>query len=135
MNTVEQQIFLSEWVFSKEHLLTKDPIFQLVPWKIINLSLAVAHNKHHQFCRLAENYHLSPLLIINIDKKPSRYIKVWSCTMAGKSSESAIAEYTYKQAIKLFFSIKYSNCFLPMQLIYRIKTSQSFPPFIFPKYC
>ena len=89
---------------------------------------------HHQIVTLVEKYNILPLLIINIDQTPCKYAPVSSHTMAEKCSKHiAITGSTYKQAITATFSITYSNDFLPMQLIYSGKTSQSFPRFAFPE--
>ena len=89
---------------------------------------------HHEITSLVEKYSIPPSLVVNIDQTPLKYAPVASRTIAKKNSKHIhVAGFSYKQAITGTFGITYSNLFLPMQLIYGGKTSQSLPKFKFPE--
>ena len=65
-------------------------------------------------------------IIKNIDQTPLKFAPASSQTMATKNSKHVHETgFSYKQAITGTFGILLSNRFLPMQLIYGGKTTQS----------
>ena len=89
---------------------------------------------HHEITSLVKKYSIPPSLVVNIDQTPLKYAPVASRTMGKKNSKHFhVADFSYKQAITGTFGITFSNFFLPMQLIYGGKTSQSLPKFKFPE--
>ena len=83
---------------------------------------------------MVEKYSIPASFLINIDQTPLKYAPVSSRTMAAKNSKHVhVAGFTYKQAIAGTFGITLSANFLPMQLIYGGKTTQSFPKFRIPE--
>jgi len=88
---------------------------------------------HHQIVEYVEKYSIPPSMVINIDQTPLKYAPVSNQTMEKQGAKHVpIQGSGYKNAITATFGITYDNQFLPMQLIYGGKTSQSFPKFKFP---
>ena len=88
---------------------------------------------HHEILSKAEKSKISYSMILNIDQIPSKYAPISTRTLAERNSKLVnISRSSNKQAIIAIFGITFTNTFLPMQLIYRGKTSQSFPKFDFP---
>ena len=80
-----------------------------------------------------EKYHIPPSLIINFDQTPSKYVQISSNTMEKKGTQKVpISGIDDKRSITTIFSITIENKFLPMQLIYTGKMSQSLPKIQFP---
>ena len=82
----------------------------------------------HQIVNYVEKYQTPPSLIINLDQTPSKYVQISSNTMQKKGTENVpISGIDDKRYITGTFSITMENKFLPMQLIYKGKTSHSLP--------
>ena len=80
-----------------------------------------------------EKHKKSPALIINIDQTPLKYVPVGNETLAPRGETSVTIEGSAdKRSITGTFAISLHGEFLPMQLIYGGKTSQSLPRFEFP---
>ena len=89
---------------------------------------------HHEIVSKVEKHKIPHSMIINIDQTPSKFAPVATCTLAEKNSKHiSIFGSSDKKAITATFGITFTNKFLPMQLIYGGKTSQSFPKFKFPE--
>ena len=83
---------------------------------------------HHQMVNYVEKYQIPPLQIINFDQIPPKYVQISSNTMEKKGAKNVpISGIDDKRSITATFSITMENKFLPMQLIYKKKTSQSLP--------
>ena len=86
----------------------------------------------HDIVALAEEHNVPFSLILNLDQTPLKYIPVGRQSLAKKGSKSvSIAGSTDKRSITGTFLITLSGNFLPMQLIYGSKTTQSLPKFKF----
>ena len=87
----------------------------------------------HKIVQKVEKYNIPHSLILNADQTPSKYVPTACYTLAEKNSKSLpIAGGADKQAITAIF-VEILDCkFLPMQLIYGGKTSQSLPKIQFP---
>lgn len=80
-----------------------------------------------------EKYEIPPSLILNLDQTNSKYVTVGKTTMTEKNTKSVpIAGSTDKRSMTATFTITLEGKFLPMQLIYAGKTSQSHPKVDFP---
>ena len=74
-------------------------------------------------------------MILNLDQAPSKYIILAQATLAKKNLKSvAIAGGSDKCSITATFAVSFDGTFLPMQLIYEGKTTQSLPQFGFPSF-
>ena len=72
-------------------------------------------------------------MVINADQTLSKYIPVGPSTLALRNSKSVkLAGSADKRAITATFAQTLDDAFLPIQLIYKGKTSQSFPKITFP---
>ena len=88
---------------------------------------------HHEIVSKIEKYKIPHSMVINIDQTPSKYAPVSSRTLAPRNSKHvSIFGSSDKRAITATFGITLDNSFLPMQLIYGGKTTQSLPKFKFP---
>ena len=88
----------------------------------------------HDIVSLVEEHKIPKSLIINLDQTPSKYVPVGNSTLAKKGASCVvIAGSADKRCITATFSVTLSGEFLPMQLIYGGKTTQSIPRFAFPK--
>ena len=88
---------------------------------------------HHQIANYVEKYQIPPSLIINFDQTPSKYVQMSSNTMQKKGTENVpVSWIDDKRSITATFSITMENEFLPMQLTYKGKTSQSLSKIQFP---
>ena len=78
---------------------------------------------------------IPPELVLNADQTPCSYVSVGRMTMAARNSSSVpIKGLTDKRNITLTFVITLSGEFLPMQVIYKGKTTAGQPRgFKFPK--
>ena len=86
----------------------------------------------HDIVAIAEEHNVPSSLILNLDEKFLKYIPVGRQSLAKKGSKLvSIAGSTYKRNITATFIITLSGNFLPMQLIYAGKTTQSLPRFKF----
>ena len=87
----------------------------------------------HDIVALAEEHNVPSSLILNLDQTPLKYMPVRRQSLAKKGSKSVSAiGSTDKRSITKTFIITLSRNFLPMQLIYGGKTTQSLPRFKFP---
>ena len=83
--------------------------------------------------RKVEEYNVPTSLIVNIDQTPIKYVPVGSESLAEKGVNNVTSEGSDdKRTITGTFGISKSGVFLPMQLIYGDKTTQSIPKFKFP---
>ena len=83
---------------------------------------------------IVEENEIPPDLIMNLDQTPLKYVPVSHHTMAKKGAKSvSIAGSSDKRCITGTFVITLAGDFLPMQLIYGGKTTQSLPRFKFPE--
>ena len=73
-------------------------------------------------------------LIISFHQTPLKMVQCGSSTLAKKDNKAVpIVGADNKRFIAATFSITLSGKFLPIQLIYGKKTSQSFPRYQFPQ--
>ena len=73
-------------------------------------------------------------LIINLDQTPTKYVPVGRATLAKKNTETVpIKGSSGKRTVTSTFTISLQGDFLPMQLIYGVKTRKCLPRFKFPK--
>ena len=73
-------------------------------------------------------------LIINLDQTPTKYVPVGRATLAKKNTETVpIKGSSGKRTVTSTFAISLQGDFLPMQLIYGVKTRKCLPRFKFPK--
>ena len=80
-----------------------------------------------------ERFNIPHELVINADQTPLKYVPVGRSTLASKNSKNVpLAGAADKRAITATFAQTLDDSFLPMQLIYKGKTSQSFPKITFP---
>ena len=80
-----------------------------------------------------EKYQIPPSLIIDFDQTPSKYVQISSNKMKKKGTKKVpISGIDNKRSITATFSITMKNKCLPMQLIYKGKTTQSLPKIQFP---
>ena len=88
----------------------------------------------HEIVPKVEKHKISPELILNIDQTPLKYVPVGNETLAPRGETSVTIEGSSdKRSITGTFEISLHGDFLPMQLIYGGKTSQSLPGYRFPK--
>ena len=88
----------------------------------------------HEIVTKVEKHKISPELILNIDQTPLKYVPVGNETLApGGETSVTIEGSSDKRSITGTFEISLHGDFLPMQLIYGGKTSQSLPGYRFPK--
>ena len=89
---------------------------------------------HHQIVELVEEHNFPPSFILNFAQTPLNYAPVASQTLASKGSKHiVISGITYIKLLTATFGITLLNHFLPIQLIYGGKTSQSLPKIKFPQ--
>ena len=87
----------------------------------------------HEIVSIVEKYKIPPALINSIDQTPLKYVPVGNETLAPRGETSVTIEGSAdKRSITGTFAISLHGEFLPMQLIYGGKTSQSLPRFEFP---
>ena len=80
----------------------------------------------HKIVNQVEKYQIPPSLVINFDQTPSKYIQVYSNTIEKKGVTNVpIFDIDYKKSITATFSLTLEGKFLPMQLIYKRKTTLS----------
>ena len=88
----------------------------------------------HDIVSKVEEYNIPTSLIVNIDQTSIKYVSVGSESLAEKGVENVTIEGSAdKRTITGTFGLSKSGVFLPMQLIYGGKTTQSIPKFKFPK--
>ena len=81
-----------------------------------------------------EEFKIPESLIINIDQTPTKYVPVIRSSMAKRSATSVLVKGSSdKRTITATFAISFNGTFLPMQLIYRGKTTKSLPLYKFPE--
>ena len=82
----------------------------------------------HEIVTKVEKHNIPPELILNIDQTPLKYVPVGNETLAPRGETSVtIGGSSDKRSITGTFAISLQGDFLPMQLIYGGKTSQSLP--------
>ena len=87
----------------------------------------------HKIVQKVEKYNIPHSLILNADQTPNKYVPTARYTLAEKNSKKvSIAGGADKRAITVIFLEKLDYKFLPMSLIYSVKTSQSLPKIQFP---
>ena len=80
----------------------------------------------HEVISKVEKHDIPPALIINIDQKPLKYVPVRNETLAAEGEHSVMIKLSAdKWLITGTFTISFRGEFLPMQLIYGGKTTQS----------
>ena len=73
-------------------------------------------------------------IVVNIDQTPLKYVPVGNEIMTAKGEHSVTIEVSLdKRSITGRFAILFDGNFLPVQLVYGGKTTQSLPRFNFPK--
>ena len=88
----------------------------------------------HDIVSKEEEYNIPSSLIVNIDQTPIKYVPVGNESLAEKGVKNVTIEGSAdKRTSTGTFGISKSRVFLPMQLIYGGKTTQSIPKFKFPK--
>ena len=88
----------------------------------------------HEIVTKVEKHNIPPKLILNIDQTPLKNVPVGNETVAPRGETSVTIEGSSdKRSITGTFAISLHGHFLPMQLIYGGKTSQSLPRYRFPK--
>ena len=88
---------------------------------------------HYDIVSKIRKYNIPPSLVINLVQTPSKFVPGNRSTQAAIGSKTvAIAGSTDKRMITLTFCITLKGDFLPMQIIYGGKTSQSIPRVSFP---
>ena len=88
----------------------------------------------HEIVSKVEKHSIPSELIINMDQTPLKYVPVGNTTLAPRGETSVTVEGSAdKRMITGTFAITLKGEFLPIQLIYGEKTSQSLPRFKFPK--
>ena len=72
-------------------------------------------------------------MILNLDQTPSKHVTIAQTTLAKENLKSVvIAGGSDKHSTTATFAVSFDRTFLPMQLIYVGKTTQSLPKFKFP---
>ena len=80
-----------------------------------------------------EQHKIPPALIVNFDQTPIKYVPVGNESLAEKGTTNVTIEGSGdKRCITGTFAISLAGSFLPIQLIYAGKTTQSIPKFKFP---
>ena len=88
----------------------------------------------YQFVNAIEKWDIHPDLVVNFDQTPSRLVPVGRSTLAKRNSTNvAIAGLSDQRTITATFAVSVSGSFLPPQLIYGGKATQSLPKYEFPK--
>ena len=81
-----------------------------------------------------EKWNIPPNLVVSFDQTPSKLVPVDRSTLAKRNStNAAIAGSSDKRTITATFAVSLSGHFLPPQLIYSRKTTQSLSKYEFPK--
>ena len=81
-----------------------------------------------------EKWNIPPDLVVNFDQTPSKLVLAGRSTLAKRNSTNVtIAGSSDKRTITATFAVSLSGHFLPPQLIYGGKTTQSLPKYEFPK--
>ena len=82
----------------------------------------------HEIVTKVDKHSIPPELILNIDQTPLKYVPVGNETFAPRGETSVTIEGSSdKRSITGKFAFSLHGGFLPMQLIYGGKTSQSLP--------
>ena len=88
----------------------------------------------HKIVTKVENHNITPKLILNIDQTTLKYVPVGNETLVPRGETSVTIEVSSdKRSINGTFAISLHGDFLPMELIYDGKTSQSLPKYRFLK--
>ena len=87
----------------------------------------------HKIVQKVEKHNIPHSLIINADQAPSKYVPVGRSTLAEKNEKDVpISGIVDKRSITATFAETLDGSFLPFQLIYKGKTTQSLPKIDFP---
>ena len=87
----------------------------------------------HKTVQKVEKHNIPHSLIIDADQTPSKYTPVGRSTLADKNIKDVqISGNADKRSIIATFAETLDGSFLPFQLIYKGKTTQSLPKFDFP---
>ena len=87
----------------------------------------------HKLVKKVEKHNIPHSLIINADQTPSKYVLVGRSTLAEKNVKDVpISGSADKRLITGTFAETLDGSFLPFQLIYKRKTTQSLPKIDFP---
>ena len=88
----------------------------------------------HEIVTKVEKHNIPSKLILNIDQTPLKYVPFGNETLAPRGETSVTIEGSSdKRSVTGTFAISLHGDFLPMQLVYGGKTSQSLPRYRFPK--
>ena len=86
----------------------------------------------HDIVSKVKRYKIPETLILSLHHTPSKYATFAQTTLAKKNLKSvAIAGWSDKCSITETFAVLFDGTFLPMQLIYEGKSTQSLPKFRF----
>ena len=82
----------------------------------------------HKIVHKVEKHDIPPSLIINADQTPSKYVPVGRSTLAKRNTKDVpISGSADKRSITATFAQTLEGFFLPFQLMYKGKTTQSLP--------
>ena len=82
-----------------------------------------------------EKWNIPPALVVNFDEIPSKLVPVGRSTLAKRNiTNVTIAGSSDKGTITATFAVSFPGHFLPPQLIYGGKITQSLPKYEFPKF-
>ena len=88
---------------------------------------------HNNIVSKVKRHKIPNAFILNLDQTPTKYVTVAQTTLAKKNSKSvAIAGGSDKCSITATLAVSFDGTFLPMQLIYGGKTTQSLPKLKLP---
>ena len=87
----------------------------------------------HKIVQKVEKHNIPHSSIINADQTPQKYVPVGRSTLAEKNVKDVpISGSADKRSITVTFAETLDGSFLPFQLIYKGKTTQSLPKIDFP---
>ena len=87
----------------------------------------------YQIVKTIGKWDIHPDLVVNFDQTPSKLVPVGRSTLAKRNSANVtIAGSSEKRTITATFAVSLPGNFLPPQLIYGGKTTQSLPKYEFP---
>ena len=82
---------------------------------------------------LVTEHDIPPCMIVNIDQTPLSDVNTGKYTFSFKDAKLVpIRGVDYRRQITATFTISCTGDFLPLQLIYSVKTKRSLPKFSFP---
>lgn len=98
-----------------------------------SLKKEVEKTYFYSIVKKIEDHEIPHSMVINLDQTPTKYVPGCNKTLAERGSKSVpIAGATDKRMITATFAITLDGDFLPIQLIYKGKTTKSIPPVSFP---